>query len=564
MARLPVLLMTTDSQVVATFQQVAATCDFPLHITPVPPPPEVLSSQWHLIVADAETTSFDAIAFLALARQQNPTAKRGLLVASLAPQELLRAVNEAQVHHVWVKPLSPDGLAKSLEQHLEALEGETLPFLLALSSEGAEAYGHSVRVAHYAVAIGRKLGLSEEALRLLWLGCLLHDIGKVLLPAGQEDDPAWRQQHPLLGEKVVQGLALPKEVAEIVRHHHERWDGQGFPDRLRGEAIPLLARLAALANAYDHWTTPQPEQALLSHAELTELLRREMGHTFAPEAVQALLSLREAEDVQAVLERVSELPALAPIVHCALTLLEREDFDWREVAEVIAQDQHLTAQLLRLANSAMTGLRRRVTSLPIALRVLGARPVRNLLLTLSVYPHLQSPAELRLWEHSLLCAFLARWLAQTTKLVDPEEAFTAGLLHDIGKSLLHRFFPQSYRRLLTLAASQKCPLFIAERLVFSLSHAEVGAWLLRRWRLPTPFCEAVAWHHVPIHKATPLMWHLYWANRLAHFAQGGEPFPPILPPEKANSLLRAFLTNPQPVIKQILAQLQSVEAALQK
>ncbi len=566
-----VLLVTKDEQLVAAFSEATASLNLICHPLGEVPSLETLTAQWHTIVVDAEMPECEAIGVLALAHRHNPRTRRALVVAQLEPQELLRAVNEAAVHHVWVKPVSSQEVAKAFQREEQTLADTSFPLLLsfALESKGFGSHGHGFRVAHYAVAIGRQLGLSEERLRALQLGCLFHDIGKILLPdplvLSQDELAApaqfLEQQHPLWGEQVVQGLSLPEDALAVIRHHHERWDGQGFPDRLKGDAIPLPAQIAALANAYDHLTAPQAGTQTVSHAEINAMLEAEAGARFAPDVVRAFLSLRERKDVWTALEQVTDLPALTPIVHRALALLEREDFDWQAVAEVLMQDQNLVAQLLRVANSALTGLRRRVTSLTVALKMLGAKGVRNLLLTVSMRPFLRVPTELHLWEHSLACAIVARWLAYQTRLVDPEEAFTAGLLHDLGKSLLYRFFPQSYQRAINLALLQGCPIFLMERLVFSATHGEVGAWLLTRWRLPPSFCEAVATHHTPSTASNPLAWHLFWANRLLRAATEHLSF---VPPELLRSLpvpLQTLASDPTQLTK-IIPEVQEISKLL--
>lgn len=567
-----ILVITTDKELLSVFYAAAVKLDMKILPLADVSSRDFLAQSWHAVVVDAAMPDIDSIALLSLVRSLSPFSLRGLVVPFPEPRLLLRAVNEAQVHHVWVKPVSVKEVVSALRQQEEITGGRTFPLLLAaaLESRMGGGYGHSYRVAQFALAIGGQLGLSEQDLTSLQLGCFFHDIGKLFLSEKllqtTELQTSAKQtllhQHPLLGEQLVKGMGLPSEVVSVIRHHHERWDGQGYPDRLQGEAIPLLARIASVANAYDHLTEIEEGEAPLSHREVNQLLQSEAGRAFDPNVVRAMLNLREPEDVWKVLEGVTELPALAPIVQRVLVLLEREDFDWREVAEIIAQDQNLAAQLLRLANSAMTGLRRRVTSLATALRILGARPVRNLLLTLTVRPFLQTPSEVRLWEHSLACALVARRLAQQTQLVDPEEAFTAGLLHDLGKTLLLRYFPQSYRRACFIAQRQGCPTFLMERLVFSVTHAEVGAWLLERWRIPAPFCEAVAVHHTPVPETQPLAWHLYWANRLLHFAFDDTPFARwgvmgILPPT-----LHSLIANPEQLVQEAVSQAKLVEDLL--
>ncbi len=571
MAKPSLLLVTTDQQLVTTFWSALAPLGFDLHQLKEVPTPEGLAQPWQVVVVDAKMPACEPISLLSLVRCYNPVAQRGLVLTHLEPQDLIRAINEAQVHYLWKRPVTERAILKALQQPKRSLDISSFALLLsaAVENKGLGPYGHGFRVAHYAMAIGRQLGLTEEQLHALKLGCLFHDVGKLLLPEpvigneeATEEQELW-QQHPVLGERLLQELALPEEARVVIRHHHERWDGCGYPDQLRGEEIPLLAQIAALANRYDHLTAPSLHRSPLKHGEINAYFSEEAERSFAPQVVAAFLRLREPREVWEVVDTIADLPALAPIVAKALTVLEREDFDWREVAEILAQDPPLVAQLLRLANSAMTGLRRRVTSLLTALKVLGARAVRNLLLTLSVRTFLQVPAELRLWEHSIACALVARWLAHQTNLVDPEEAFTAGLLHDLGKSLLYRCFPESYQRALYLAHLQGCPTFLMERLIFTVTHGEIGAWLLMRWRLPSLFCDVVADHHHPYRHSHSLAWHLFWANRLLHGEEGEQlPMPPEVDQWLPSSVFSLLAGDTHQLLKTVTVPLMEIQGLL--
>lgn len=511
-----VLLLADDERIVNLFRsaepEVCAVSSIPAAVARLHEP-------WSVVAALYPLTRGDSIAWLKESQDHCPHAGRLLVCASPPSVEtVLRAVNVAQVSHVLVAPQSPEQVRLAVLQTQAAAEkaraAALIPFAEGLTeltdTDNATRAGHALRVQHYAWAIGQAMQLPDHLLAALRLACLLHDLGKVAAP----DDES--QQHPLYGAYWALRCGLAKEVQEAIRYHHERWDGTGVPEGLKGSDIPLLARLIAMADAYDRWTT----ELKLPPAQLHAQLHGSAGKAMDPQIVQALFALREPHDVFAVLEQRDDLPVLAPVVQQALELLMRDDFDWRQVAEVLSRDERLAAHLLRLANSAITGFRRRITNLPTALRVLGARPVCNLLLTLSVRPLLRVSAEYDLWRHSLGCALLARAIAQRTRQVEPDEAFAAGLLHDIGKNLLWRYFPEGSRRAHEITQRQRCPLFLAERLIFGTTHAEVGGWLLERWRLPSPLPEAVATHHDPPPDAAPLVWHIYWANALWHQAQG--------------------------------------------
>jgi response regulator RpfG family c-di-GMP phosphodiesterase len=173
--------------------------------------------------------------------------------------------------------------------------------MLARALEAKDAYtrGHSIRVSRYAVGTARRLGFSEGSVDSIRLGGELHDIGKigtresVLHKPGSLTAEEFRQitEHPLLGERMLSPLAreLP-EVLRIVRFHHERLDGGGFPDGLRGEKIPIEARIVAVADSFDAITTRRPYRDSRSPEDAVDELRRVAGTQLDPEAVEAFVA----------------------------------------------------------------------------------------------------------------------------------------------------------------------------------------------------------------------------------------------------------------------------------
>lgn len=200
--------------------------------------------------------------------------------------------------------------AAELEAHVRALlrskrrsdgleQAEDVIFALARAVEAKDAYteGHLQRLAFYAAAIGERLGLQGEALIAVRYGALLHDVGKVgvdevIIRKGGPLTPAeyrTMQEHTLIGERIVQPLRLAGAVAPIVRYHHERWDGRGYPDGLAREAIPLGARIVAVADAFDAMTTQRPYNRVFSIDEAIERLRSGAGTYWDPRIVAVFL-----------------------------------------------------------------------------------------------------------------------------------------------------------------------------------------------------------------------------------------------------------------------------------
>jgi putative nucleotidyltransferase with HDIG domain len=136
----------------------------------------------------------------------------------------------------------------------------------ALDARDRYTAGHSAAVAVYTRDIAKRLGFSQEDQQLAHLAGLLHDIGKVGLPPGILEKPGaltleerrQMEEHSAIGERILSNVDDYAEIARIVRHHHERMDGNGYPDRLRGEAVPLISRIIGVADAYNAMTSGRP------------------------------------------------------------------------------------------------------------------------------------------------------------------------------------------------------------------------------------------------------------------------------------------------------------------
>ena len=170
-------------------------------------------------------------------------------------------------------------------------------FAQSLSTALAERDGdtrlHSDRVVDIAMAIGRRCGLSKTELSLLWLSAAFHDVGKIGVPdsvlhkPGGLDQGEWEtmKAHTIVGEKILRAIRAPGMdwVADAVRHHHERFDGGGYPDGLAAGEIPLLARIIAIADGYDAKTSARPYHSGISHAEALAQMCGEVGEKYDPE-----------------------------------------------------------------------------------------------------------------------------------------------------------------------------------------------------------------------------------------------------------------------------------------
>ncbi|SMC44311.1 HD-GYP domain-containing protein [Sporomusa malonica] len=191
-----------------------------------------------------------------------------------------------------------NGLATALHGERESLMMATIESLVtALEAKDAYTYGHSSQVANIAEAIGRELGFAEDELLTLRIAALLHDIGKIGIPdhilnkPGRLDAEEWAiiKQHPETGAKIIAGIPALKAVAESVRHHHARWDGEGYPAALSREAIPLGARIIAVADTYQAMVSDRPYRAGMPEEVALKEIRRCAGTQFDPQVVGAFV-----------------------------------------------------------------------------------------------------------------------------------------------------------------------------------------------------------------------------------------------------------------------------------
>ncbi len=189
---------------------------------------------------------------------------------------------------------------KLLLDQLERAEGVITTLALTIEARDTYTSGHCDRLARYAVAVGQALGVDVQTLRALRLGGYLHDLGKIAVPDGillkpGPLDAAERERiraHPGAGADLVLGLRSLDSVRPIMRHHHERWDGTGYPDGLKGDAIPLGARIISVVDVYDALHTKRPYKPALSHDEAVAILSRETDTGYwDPRVVTAFLGV---------------------------------------------------------------------------------------------------------------------------------------------------------------------------------------------------------------------------------------------------------------------------------
>jgi putative nucleotidyltransferase with HDIG domain len=194
--------------------------------------------------------------------------------------------------------------------HLRELESsyETVldALLSALDTRDTETEGHSERVTAYTMLLAEHMQVPQEELYHIERGALLHDIGKIgipdriLLKPGPLTPEEWveMKKHPVIGFRMCSKIDFLKGAAHIVLHHHERWDGKGYPDGLAGETIPLGARIFAVADTFDAMTTDRPYRSALTYAHARAEFEKHSGSQFDPAVVKAFLQVPQERWMQ--------------------------------------------------------------------------------------------------------------------------------------------------------------------------------------------------------------------------------------------------------------------------
>lgn len=276
-----------------------------------------------LIITDQRMPGMTGVQLLEQSLALRPDAIKILLTGYTDVQALIDAINAGHVYKYVPKPWDADELKLTVRRALETYELKEnndvlmhdLKYALAqleeLSTGAIKALadaldakcdytaGHSVRVSRFAVMIGKAIGLPDDHLKDLELAGILHDIGKIGVPESilwkpaklTDEEREIMSKHPVKSAQIIGELKGLARTREYVLHHHEYMDGTGYPDRLKGEEIPIGARIILVSDAYDAMTTDRPYRKSIGHHAAVEELRKKKGTQFDPKLVDALISL---------------------------------------------------------------------------------------------------------------------------------------------------------------------------------------------------------------------------------------------------------------------------------
>ncbi len=204
-----------------------------------------------------------------------------------------------------------------------------------------------------------------------------------------------------------------------------------------------------------------------------------------------------------LVNNVKDIYAMPNIIVKALNVMKKPTASMKELGDIVMFDQSLTIKFLALVNSAYYGFSQQISSINLALSLLGMVKVKNIIVTVAMKPMMSNSGDKELWKHSLRVAAGCEYLSNLTKIMDTDEAFIGGFIHDIGKMVLHMSNEQLYNKVID-AVNDGTGILEAERKYYDTDHVEAGGLLAKRWQLPILLANIISYHHAPSLSSIPV------------------------------------------------------------
>jgi putative nucleotidyltransferase with HDIG domain len=426
---------------------------------------------------------------------------------------------------------------------------------LLLRARAPGVHSSTPMVRQLAVKVSQQLGLDAASEALLDIAVRVRDIGMVPLPdkvvlATEPLTPAdWAlvNRHPVTSAELLSELPSVAVAADIVRAHHERWDGDGYPDGLSGNAIPLLSRVIATCDAFVAMASDRPYRRGIGADAALEHVSKQRGSQFDPQMVDALAAalaadapgpatyLAPATSVQArrvgagsagqrremagALAEFDVVPVFAPAHERMLSATVPDGQSGGELVEAIESDAGLTIAILRQAQTVAG--RRPIANVPDAVTALTAAGVQQAIrsIPLAEFPWRTTPLEVLLHPLRLHAQAVARAADRIVREVSPgqrDDVLVAALLHDVGKLVLSRTVPR-YMAMDKVGSPEE--RVRNEQRSLGMDHASTGGLMMERWGLPKSLAASIAAHHRS-EEGGEVATYVRLADMVAHHAQG--------------------------------------------
>ncbi len=200
---------------------------------------------------------------------------------------------------------------------------------------------------------------------------------------------------------------------------------------------------------------------------------------------------------------VKDIHAMPSVIVKALNIMKKPTASMKELGDIVMFDQSLTIKILALVNSAYYGFSQQISSINIALSLLGMVKVKNIIVAVAMKPMMSNAGDKELWKHSMRVAAGCEYLAKLTKIMDEDEAFIAGFVHDVGKIVLHMANEKLYAKV-AKAIEDGADVLDAEKKYFDSDHVKTGSLLAKRWQLPILLANIISYHHAPSLSSIPV------------------------------------------------------------
>ena len=204
-----------------------------------------------------------------------------------------------------------------------------------------------------------------------------------------------------------------------------------------------------------------------------------------------------------LVNNVKDIQAMPSVIVKALNIMKKPTANMKDIGDIVIYDQSLTIKILALVNSAYYGFSQQISSINIALSLLGMVKVKNIIVAVAMKPMMSNQGDKELWKHSMRVAACCEYLAKLTKVMDSDDAFIAGFIHDIGKTVFSMNDFRLFSRVLKYQEEGMSSLD-AESKLFDSDHVRTGSLLAKRWQLPILLANIISYHHTPNSSSIPV------------------------------------------------------------
>jgi HD-GYP domain-containing protein (c-di-GMP phosphodiesterase class II) len=382
---------------------------------------------------------------------------------------------------------------------------------------------HSERVANNCANFCEEFKIvDKEDIDTIYFAGMLHDVGIVAVPIDllQRTDPLTDEEmilikrHPVSGEKVLGNLSFLKDVAPIVRHHHEAMDGSGYPDGVKKDKIPIGARVLNLFNYLDNLVFSRSSEKAMSIEDALVEIKAKAGQQFDQDLIPNFISFvesnsgasedflqkKQASSMRNVFAEILNKfksgkinpPVMPQVVREMQTVIKQPKSTPNELAQVIEKDPTISLKLISVSNSPVYRGITEIRNVKNAIPRLGLKETLNIVLAIAnknLYETENVKYKIlmdKLWVHALACAYGSKLIARNLKLDDLEKYFLMGLTHDIGKILLLKAFSDASK-------AQTLDIDAIEANIHE-AHIGLGSMLLKRWGFDAEFMNVITHH----------------------------------------------------------------------